>query len=221
MLNSFVVLHLYFRTSISINGWNSFSTPLSPRISDRFLLLSPLLSSRFLRGGSFDLFCSPVLSPILLMLLLSSPNICACDRWENSDFPVTVHPYPLPAPLFSFADATVRSFSPSLIFRSPAVSLLLRLYFILPTSSHFSPFSLRLSPCTTLLFFFFSLDLSLLSPLLLTSVKPPPPLSPLLWLHFSSAICDRSWPSRFTSLWSFSFLLRSHPLFVSWSSPDL
>lgn len=96
-----------------------------------------------LRGGLFDLLCSPVLSSFFFLLLLTSLNICVCDRQESGDSPL--RPFPFLCLPLSLAYA-----SRSLTFHSLTTSLL-HLHFILTTSSPFVPLDFTFH-CTSVLY---------------------------------------------------------------------
>lgn len=96
-----------------------------------------------LRGGLFDLLCSPVLSSFFFLLLLTSLNICVCDRQESGDSPL--RPFP-----FFCLPLSVAYASRSLTFHSLTTSLL-HLHFILTTSSPFVPLDFTFH-CTSVLY---------------------------------------------------------------------
>lgn len=105
----------------------SFSQCYSPFSSPSFLPLR-----RFLWPSLLP--CSLPYPPLLL--LLSSLNICVCDRRKNGDSPPTLLPSPFSShffPSFFLWLALLFTWSQSLTFHSPTVRLL-HLYFILSTS---------------------------------------------------------------------------------------
>lgn len=79
---------MFYSLSYSLIALILPSLSLIPWSLSQVSCFSPFLLSLPQRW-CLDLLCFPVLSPILPLLLLSSPNICVRDKRENSDNPLT------------------------------------------------------------------------------------------------------------------------------------
>lgn len=179
----------------------SFSQCYSPFSSPSFVPLR-----RFLWPSLLP--CSLPYPPLLL--LLSSLNICVCDRRKNSDSPPTLLPSPFSShfPLLFFGWLSVshlpfphRKAPPSLLY---SVNLFLH-------PPH--PLSPGLSPLTAPLFFFLYIYHSSPSHANLCQAAPPPHSSLVFSFFEVSAFLSKTPFAHFSCLWiSFAPLC---PLFES------